>query len=51
MDNREKLELLRDTVLAAAQRSAEETEAQTDKVVKSVASKKTEKVSADKAEV
>ena len=33
MDNREKLELLRDTVLAAAQRSAEETEAQTKKLI------------------
>lgn len=33
MDNREKLELLRNTVLAAAQRSAEETEAQTKKLI------------------
>lgn len=32
MDNREKLELLRNTVLAAAQQAAEETEAQTKKM-------------------
>lgn len=38
MDNREKLELLRQTVLAAAQRSAEETEAETKKIIEDTVS-------------
>ena len=45
MDNREKLELLRQTVLAAAQRSAEETEAETKKIIEDTVSAEKKRLS------
>ena len=51
MDNREKLELLRQTVLAAAQRSAEETEAETKKIIEDTVSAENKRVSDEFAEI
>lgn len=51
MDNREKLELLRQTVLAAAQRSAEETEAETKKIIEDTVSAEKKRLSDEIAEI
>ena len=51
MDNREKLELLRQTVLAAAQRSAEETEAETKKIIEDTVSAEKKRLSDEIADV
>ena len=51
MDNREKLELLRQTVLAAAQRSAEETEAETKKIIEDTVSAEKKRLSDEISEI
>lgn len=51
MDNREKLELLRETVLAAAQRSAEETEAETKRIIEDTVSSEKKRLSDEIAEI